>query len=156
MSLTSGVQILRRGFLHHPILWSWIRLSDGSTPTTMASMVALLYVDIIWTFRDTSEFRFFYLHPTNRTFRALSLTSGVQLLGCGFLQHPILWSRISLSDGLITTMMSYMMAWLYVDVIRTFHVLKMTRTRPHLGSLICAQPVFLQLVRVFLMFCNSL
>ena len=105
MLLTSGVQILGSGFLHHPILWLRVRLSDGLTTTTMSSMMALLYVDVIWTFRDMSEFRFSYLRPTNRTFHAMLLTSGVRILGRGFLHHPVLRLWIRLSDGSITTTM---------------------------------------------------
>ena len=51
VSLTSGVRILDHGFLHNLILRSGVRLSDGLITTTMSSVMALLYVDIIWAFR---------------------------------------------------------------------------------------------------------
>ena len=82
------------------------------------------------------------LYNTNRTFRAMSLTSGVRIFDRGFLPHPILWSLRRLSDGSRTRSMSSMMASLYAHVIRTFRVFMMTRTSPNSGSRICAQLVF--------------
>mgnify|MGYP007095153921 FL=1 len=82
------------------------------------------------------------LYNTNRTFRAMSLTSGVQVFDRGFLHHPILRSLRRLSDGSRTRSMSSMMASLYAHVIRTFRVFMMTRTSPNSGSRICAQLVF--------------
>ena len=82
------------------------------------------------------------LYNTNRTFRAMSLTSGVRVFDRGFLHHLILWSLRRLSDGLRTRSMSSMMASLYAHVIRIFRVFMMTRTSPNSGSLICAQLVY--------------
>ena len=82
------------------------------------------------------------LYNTNRTFRAMSLTSGVRVFDRGFLHHPILWSLRRLSDGSRTRSMSSMMASLYAHVIRTFRVVGMTKIRPNSGSRICAQLVF--------------
>ena len=102
VSLTSGVRILDRGFLHNPILWSDMRLSDGLITAMMSFVMALLYVDVI------------------RTFRVMRLSPFIQIRVLTFVPNPVLSPRVCHSDVLLPTMTSSDTARTHYDVIRTF------------------------------------
>ena len=78
---------------------------------TVHGQLSDVFCDVM-TLTTTSNDIVMTTFDTNMTFRVMLLTSSVRILDRGFLHNPILRSRIRLSDGLITTMMSSIMALL--------------------------------------------
>jgi len=83
--MTSGVQILDRGLVHTPILWSRICLLDGLITTMTSSVMALTPIDVIW------------------TFCTMKLTPRVQIWVLTFVPNLVLSPRVCLSDVLLLT-----------------------------------------------------